>query len=64
MIRLAEIVSRYAPALIEQYGHELLPGQRKALSAFQMCRSAARRARWRCCTRTTGASISTRMRIW
>ena len=40
MMRLADIVSQYAPALIEQYGHELLPGQRKALSAFQLCRSA------------------------
>lgn len=40
MIRLADIVSQYAPALIEQYGHELLPSQRKALSAFQICRSA------------------------
>lgn len=41
MIRLADIVSQYAPALIEQYGHELLPSQRKALSAFQICRSAS-----------------------
>lgn len=41
MMRLADIVSQYAPALIEQYGHELLPGQRKALSAFQLCRSAS-----------------------
>jgi hypothetical protein len=40
MMRLADIVSQYAPALLEQYGHELLPGQRKALSAFQLCRSA------------------------
>jgi hypothetical protein len=40
MMRLADIVTQYAPALIEQYGHELLPSQRKALSAFQLCRSA------------------------
>ena len=40
-MRLADIVSRYAPALLEQYGHKLLPGQRKALSAFQHCRSEA-----------------------
>ena len=40
MMRLADIVSQYAPALLEQYGHQLLPGQRKALSAFQLCRSA------------------------
>lgn len=40
MMRLADIVSQYAPALLEQYGHELLPGQLKALSAFQLCRSA------------------------
>lgn len=40
MMRLADIVSQYTPALLEQYGHELLPGQRKALSAFQQCRSA------------------------
>ena len=40
MIRLADIVSQYAPALLEQYGPELLPGQLKALSAFQLCRSA------------------------
>jgi len=40
MMRLADIVAQYAPALIEQYGHELLPGQRKALSAFQLCRGA------------------------
>ena len=39
-MRLADIVSQYAPALLEQYGHQLLPGQRKALSAFQRCRSA------------------------
>jgi len=39
-MRLADIVSQYTPALLEQYGHELLPGQRKALSAFQSCRSA------------------------
>ncbi len=39
-MRLADIVTQYAPALIEQYGHELLPGQRKALSAFQLCRGA------------------------
>lgn len=41
MMRLADIVSQYAPALLEQYGHELLPSQLKALSAFQLCRSAA-----------------------
>jgi len=40
-MRLADIVSQYTPALLEQYGPELLPGQRKALSAFQLCRSAA-----------------------
>ena len=40
MMRLADIVAQYAPALVEQYGHELLPSQRKALSAFQVCRSA------------------------
>jgi hypothetical protein len=40
MMRLADIVARYAPTLLEQYGHELLPSQRKALSAFQLCRSA------------------------
>lgn len=40
MMRLADIVTQYAPALLEQYGHELLPGQRKALGAFQQCRSA------------------------
>ena len=40
MMRLADIVSQYAPTLLEQYGHELLPGQRKALSAFQLCRGA------------------------
>ena len=40
MMRLADIVAQYAPALIEQYGHELLLSQRKALSAFQLCRSA------------------------
>jgi len=39
MMRLADIVAQYTPALLEQYGHELLPGQRKALSAFQLCRS-------------------------
>ena len=40
MIRLADIVSQYAPALLERYSHELLPGQLKALNAFQQCRSA------------------------
>jgi hypothetical protein len=40
MMRLADIVSQYTPALLEQYGPELLPGQLKALSAFQQCRSA------------------------
>ena len=40
MMRLADIVAQYTPALLEQYGHELLPSQRKALSAFQLCRSA------------------------
>jgi len=40
MIRLADIVTRYAPELRKQYGHELLPGQLKALSAFELCRSA------------------------
>lgn len=40
-MRLADIVTQYAPALIEQYGYELLPSHRKALSAFQMCRSAS-----------------------
>lgn len=39
MMRLADIVSQYAPALLERHGHELLPGQHKALSAFQVCRS-------------------------
>lgn len=39
-MRLNDIVAQYAPALLEQYGHELLPSQRKALSAFQLCRSA------------------------
>jgi hypothetical protein len=38
MMRLADIVAQYTPALLEQHGHELLPGQRKALSAFQLCR--------------------------
>jgi len=42
MMRLADIVSQYAPALLEQYGHELLRGQLQALSAFQLCRSATR----------------------
>jgi hypothetical protein len=41
MMRLADIVTQYTPALLEQYGPELLPGQRKALSAFQQCRSAS-----------------------
>lgn len=41
MMRLADIVSQYTPALLEQYGHELLSSQRRALSAFQLCRSAA-----------------------
>jgi hypothetical protein len=40
MMRLADIVSRYAPALLERHGHELLPGQLKALNAFGQCRSA------------------------
>lgn len=40
MIRLADIVAQYAPELIDQYGPELLPSQMKALSAFQLCRSA------------------------
>lgn len=40
MMRLADIVSQYTPALLEQYGHKLLPSQRKALSAFQLCRSS------------------------
>lgn len=40
MMRLADIVAQYAPELIKQYGPELLPSQRKALSAFQLCRSA------------------------
>lgn len=40
-MRLADIVSHYAPLLIERYGNELLPGQLKALSAFQQCRSEA-----------------------
>ena len=39
-MRINDIVSKYTPALLEQYGHELLPGQRRALSAFQQCRSA------------------------
>lgn len=41
MMRLADIVSQYTPALLEQYGHELLSSQRRALSAFQLCRSAS-----------------------
>lgn len=40
-MRLAEIVAKYTPALLEQYGAELLPSQRRALSAFQQCRSAS-----------------------
>lgn len=40
MMRLNDIVSRYAPALLERHGHELLPGQLKALNAFGQCRSA------------------------
>lgn len=39
-MRLADIVSQYAPMLLERYGNELLPGQLKALNAFQHCRSA------------------------
>ena len=27
MMRFADIVTQYAPALLEQYGHELLPGR-------------------------------------
>jgi hypothetical protein len=40
MIRLADIVTCYAPELLKQQGHELLPSPRRALSAFQLCRSA------------------------
>jgi hypothetical protein len=41
MIRLADIVTRYAPELLKQRGHELLPSQLKALTAFGLCRSAS-----------------------
>lgn len=39
MIRLAHIVATYAPALLAQHGHPLLPSQKAALIAFQTCRS-------------------------
>ena len=40
MIRLSDIVTQYTPELLKQYGHELLPGQLNALTAFELCRSA------------------------
>jgi hypothetical protein len=40
MIRLADIVARYAPELLERHGHSLLPGQLKALTDFGLCRGA------------------------
>ncbi len=40
MIRMAEIVKLFEADFLRQYGDKLLPGQRKALTAFSSCRNA------------------------
>ena len=39
MIRLAEVIETFLPALERDYGSRLLPGQRQALGAIQRCRT-------------------------
>lgn len=40
MIRLASIIATFETELLARYGHELLPGQHRALAAMKQCRSA------------------------
>jgi len=37
-MRLATLIERFEPALLERYGERLLPGARRALSAMKRCR--------------------------
>jgi hypothetical protein len=39
VIRLAELIDAFGPDLEARYGNQLLPGQRKALSSVQRCRT-------------------------
>lgn len=41
MIRLAEIIATFLPALERDYGSRRLPGQRQALAAIERCRTPA-----------------------
>ncbi|MEJ7808718.1 MAG: IS91 family transposase [Telluria sp.] len=39
MIRLAELIKRFEPALLREHGDALLPSHRRALAAFKSCRN-------------------------
>ena len=39
MMRLAELIAQFEPALLDQYGPRLLPSHRRALAALKLCRS-------------------------
>ena len=41
MIRLAELIERFGPDYLAQYGASALPSQRHALQAMKLCRSSA-----------------------
>lgn len=40
MIRLSSIIATFEAEYLAQYGNELLPGQRQALTAMKLCRTA------------------------
>lgn len=41
MIRLADVINRYRPDLLAQYGHQMLPSHHRALDAIVQCRTHA-----------------------
>lgn len=43
MIRLATLIEQFEPDFLKQYGHTLLPSQRRALTAMKACRTQTSR---------------------
>jgi hypothetical protein len=39
VIALADLIERFEPALLQQYGGRLLPSQHQALAAMKRCRT-------------------------
>jgi len=50
VILLSTVIDRFSDRLEAQYGHRLLPGHRRALSALKRCRTQSSRQMLACCT--------------